>query len=221
MFLFFFSFSLSLNFTGDIVHLTDLPPNDGTGYFVMIHKDGCQHCVRLAPTFSKASKLGEGLAVWAELNCAENETACRSIQIDAVPKLYYFRDGMIHKYEGMQLSRLMVDWVSQFSNDTATVIDALNYTEGQFEKEALLFTNKEVIPKIWAGIERSYNNSDVKFFVSRDKELLDKIGGQNFPGVYVKKGAEVKEFTEKLQIHEVVHFMKEFFGDEIKSDDEL
>ncbi|OHT09014.1 hypothetical protein TRFO_22265 [Tritrichomonas foetus] len=211
MFLSLVTVALSTTFPPNILHLTDLPPNDGTGYFVMIHSDGCGHCDRLAPTFSKAAELGEGFATWAELNCHINQTACKELRIEGVPRLFYFLNGRIHVFEGMQLSRIIVNWASNFVNNTAIEVNAENYTET--EKAAFLFTNKPEIPKIWAGVERAFNNSAIKFYVSRDQELLAKLGQKTFPGVYVKNGAEVKEFTGKLQIHDLKLFLKSTFGE--------
>lgn len=208
----------SLNFSSNIVHLTDLPPNDGSAYFVMVHSDGCGHCARLAPAFSKAAELGEGFATFAELNCNVNKTACQMLRIDGVPKLFFFLNGVINKYEGPQLSRLMVNWISLFINDTATLVTSENYTENVAENSAILFTAKPEIPKIWAGIQKTLNNTNVKFLVSRDKELHSKLGLEQFPGVFAKKNDQFKQYTGHLDIQNVVKFLKSYFDDGSKSE---
>jgi hypothetical protein len=106
--LFLFAANVKAPFSGNIVHLDDLPPNDGTGYFVMFHKDGRIHCDELQPSFNSAAELGEGLTVWAELSCTQNSTACGEVHIDALPQLFYFREGTIYPYSGLQIARLLV-----------------------------------------------------------------------------------------------------------------
>lgn len=218
--MFFILFSLigSTNFTSNIVHLTDLPPNDGTAYFVMVHSDGCGHCARLAPAFCTASTLGVGLAAFAELNCNVNKTACQLLRIEGVPKLFYFYNGLINKYDGPQLSRLMVNWITTFINDTATLVTSENYTENAAEKSVILFTSKPEIPKIWAAIERTLNNTHIKFLVSKDKELHKKLGLDGFPGIFAKKADQYEKYAGHIDTSGVVKFLQNFFADENKSE---
>ena len=218
MFFILFSLVKSTNFSSNIVHLTDLPPNDGNNYFVMVHSDGCGHCARLAPAFSKASVIGEGFAIFAELNCNTNKTACQLLRIDGVPKLFLFSNGIINKYDGPQLSRLMANWITSFINDTALLVDSSNYTENVAENSTILFTSKPGIPKIWAAIEKSLNSTNIKFLISKDKELQAKLGLEGFPGIFAKKGDQFKKFSEHLDTRSVVHFLKSFYGISLSSD---
>lgn len=209
----FLSLVQSFAFASDILHLTDLPPNDGKPYFVMVHSDGCGHCQRLAPAFCKAAELGEGFATYAELNCNVNKTACLELRIEGVPRLFHFYNGIIHPYEGTQLSRVMANWASLFINDTALLVDADNYTENAGDNVAILFTSKSVIPKIWAGVERTFNNSNVKFLVSRDEKLKEKLGLESFPGIYAKKGNTFTLFKDTMQIKKIVQFLHSIFAE--------
>jgi hypothetical protein len=61
------------------------------------------------------------------VSCTQNSTACEELDIDSVPRLCYFCDGVIHSYTGMRIPRLLVNWVSGFVADTAAVGDAANY----------------------------------------------------------------------------------------------
>ena len=218
--MFFLSlFSLSacseIAFGPYVESITDLPPDDGTGYFVMLHKHGCGHCVRLAPTWSSAAELGHGIAHWCELNCDVNDTACRVLHTEGVPRLLYFLNGRIHEYQGMQLARLLVNWASAFVNDTAIVVDASNYTSQP--RAAILFTERHPAPKVWAAIERALARSDVPFFVSSDRELQAKLGAERFPGVYaITANQPPKLFDKKLTVRDALEFFKaEFAGDEL------
>ena len=207
-----FCLSLSYDFGPNVMHFTDLPPNDGKSYFIMIHGDGCQHCTRLAPTWVKAAEMGAGLTTFGELSCTINETACRSIGIDGIPKVLFFFNGKIYDYPGMQLARLMVNWVSQFTNDTAIIVNKENYDKKITDKAAILFTQKiEHLPKIWAGIQNRLDMKDVQFFASSDEELKEKLGLEKFPAVYSKNGNEFKQYTGKLVIKDVVEYLKKEF----------
>lgn len=218
MFFIFFTLAQSTNFTSNIVHLTDLPPNDGTAYFVMVHSDGCGHCARLAPAFCSTATLGLGLATFAELNCNLNKTACQLLRIEGVPKLFHFQNGIINKYDGPQLSRLMVNWITAFINNTAAVVTSENYTENAAENSVILFTSKPEIPKIWAAIEKALNKSNIKFLVSRDKELHAKLGLEGFPGIFAKKGDAFEKYPGHIDTAGVVKFLLNYYGEDKKSE---
>ena len=214
--MFFHLFCLSacaeIDFGPYVKHLDGLPPNDGTGYFVMLHSDGCGHCVRLAPTWKAAAELGEGLAVWAELSCSENQTACQILNTQGVPRVLYFKNGTIHEYPGMQLARLLVNWVGNFVEDTAELVDSANFSETA--NAAILFTEKPAVPKIWTAVENALGMKNLKFYVSRDKGLLEKLGGSHFPGVYAIKDGALVEFTQKLTVKDAVKFFKDTFTEQ-------
>jgi hypothetical protein len=179
----------------------------------MFHKDGCRHCDELQPSFNSAAELGEGLAVWAEMSCTLNSSACGEVHIDALPRLYYFRDGIIHPYPGLRIARLLVNWVAAFVPDTAVPVDAANYSAGSDEKVALLLTEKATVPKVWAGIERSLNRSDIRFFVSGDRNLQTRLSLPAFPAVYALRGTSAWRFEGRLSVKEAVKFYRETFPD--------
>ena len=214
MFVALFSLCLSteVSFGPFVEHITDLPPDDGTGYFVMLHKHGCGHCVRLAPTWSAAAELGYGIAHWCELNCDLNDTACRLLHTEGVPRTLYFLNGRIQEYQGIQLARLLVNWASSFVNDTAIVVDDNNFTESP--RAAILFTERHPAPKIWAAIERVLARKDIPFFVSSDNKLQERLGAEKFPGVYaLTQGGKPQLFDKKLNVKDAVEFFKAAFAD--------
>ena len=209
MFLSFIQAVSAHNFSNFITHLTDLPPNNGVPYMVMFHKPGCVHCTRLAPTWEKAAELGEGVATFAELDCSINETACKSLMIDSLPQIFHFLNGQVTPYRSMQISRLFVNFASSFLNDTWIPVDESNFSAPS--KAAILFTEKKPIPKIWVAIQNAYNHSDVPFYVSDDKKLLQKLGLKTFPAAYFKDGDNYFEYPEKLVTHDVVKFINSKF----------
>jgi thiol-disulfide isomerase/thioredoxin len=206
------SISRDVLFEPDVLHLTGLPPNDGTPYFVMVHHSGCPHCVELAPTWNSAAKLGAGLATWAELNCTENESACLEIRIQEVPELFYFLKGSIYPYRGMKLSRLLVNWASNFVDSTAAIITSENFTTQLSGFSALMLTDKYPPPKIWKAIENVLNRTDVTFYVSGDRSLQEKFELTAFPAVYAINGKEIHEFKLKLTVADAVKFFTEEFA---------
>lgn len=208
--LFCFAACAATDFGPYVKHLDGLPPDDGTGYFVMLHSDACGHCVRLAPTWKSAAELGEGLAVWAELSCSLNQTACQMLNTDGVPRILYFRNGTIHEYRGMQLARLLVNWVGNFVEDTAEIVDATNFSATG--NAAILFTEKSPVPKIWTAVENVVGMKNVKFYVSKDKALLEKLGGATFPGVYAIQNGALVEFNKKLTVKDASKFFKDTFA---------
>jgi hypothetical protein len=212
--LLFFAANAEAPFSGNVVHLDGLPPNDGTGYFVLFHKDGCIHCDELEPSFNSAAELGEGLTVWAELNCTQNSIACEEVHIDALPQLFYFRDGTIYPYLGLRIARLLVTWVSGFVLNTAAVVDAANYSVSADEKVALLLTEKAALPKVWAAIERALNRSDIRFFASRDRNLQTRLGLPTFPAVYALRGSDSWRFDGRLSVRDAVKFYRSTFPDD-------
>jgi len=188
----------SFEFNKYVMHLTGLPPNDGNPYIVMLHSDGCSHCVRLAPTWASAAELGVGVAQFAELDCGLNRTACQEVKTDGVPRILYFRNSKVMEYEGMQISRLIVNWASELLEDTAIFVGKDNYSQLITDNAAILFTNKNPIPKVWASIERYLNDPKIKFFVSSDVELQKMLNLNAFPGVYVKKGQDIVSYSDKI-----------------------
>lgn len=208
----FLSLAISLEFSKSVKLLPDLPPDDGTPYMVMLHSDGCSHCVRLAPTWSATAELGEGVCTWAALDCGENQTACRLLQTEGLPRILYFLNGKVFEYQGMQISRMLVNWASNFLNDTAILVSKDNFTEQDTEKAAILFTDKDPAPKVWAAIENLAKPHGIKFYYSHDKELLKELGLEHYPGVYLKKGKDIRYFPKKLTAKDAKEFIDEYFG---------
>lgn len=209
--------ALCFDFGPYVRHFDGLPPDDGEGYFLMLHGDGCQHCERLAPTWRKAAEMGSGLAVFGELSCSANQSACRALGLDGVPKVLYFRAGQVRAYPGMQLARLMVNWVSSFAPDTAVLVDSGSYDSAVTRDAALLFTAKaDGIPKLWAGVERRLNMSSVGFFASGDDALRARLRLPAFPGVYAKRGSAYAHYSGRLAIGDVAAFLRSVFADDNK-----
>lgn len=196
-----------------VKHFTDLPPDDGTGYAIMFHSPGCKHCVSLAPTWNRTAELGLGLVQWGEMDCHENQTACLSLNIDSVPRIIHFQNSQATEYNGLHIAHLIIQWVSDFVNNSAKYVDASNVTEVVKDKAVLLLTAKPELPKGYAAIENYYNDSSVEFFYSNDKAVLEKIGQKDFPAVYAKNGQTFTKYNGKLNGLPAKEFLDEVFAD--------
>lgn len=192
--------------------LNSLPPDDGNAYMVMLHSEGCQHCVELAPVYDRAAELGEGICTWSSLDCGDNYTACKSLNTQILPRILYFKGDKHHEYIGEKTSRLYVDWASNFLNNTSIYVTSKNFTVEKYKKLAILFTEKNPQPKIWNALENIFKFAGIKFLYSNDRNILYNYNLTHFPGVYLKK--EKHDFIfypHKLLIREAKKFFQEYF----------
>jgi hypothetical protein len=203
-----------VEFNSKVLHLTDLPPNDGTSYFVMIHKNGCSHCVQLAPSWNAAAEIGEGLTKWAELNCDLNHTACASLKIESVPQTWLFLKGTVYPYTGMQLARLFANYAAVFVHDSSILVDDSNFTVNASTNAAILFTDKRPTPRIWMAIASVVNRTDVGYYVCRDPAVKARFGlaDETFSAVYgIKAGKFEKYSNAKLTVADAAAFLNNLF----------
>ncbi|EAY08331.1 hypothetical protein TVAG_352530 [Trichomonas vaginalis G3] len=202
----------SVQFNEHVLHLTSLPPNDENTYAVMIHTESCPHCVRLAPTWNHAAELGAGSAIFADLNCHENRTACESIATDQVPRILLFKNKVINEYPKMlpQVTLSIVEWVSSFMIPDFLEVTKENYTQIVGENAAILFSDKR--PMSWVSSANYYNDKKVKFVISSDKELFNELKLPKYPGVYAKVGNEYKLYTGKVNSIPVKEFLDSQFN---------
>ena len=194
-------------FSKFVKHLYGLPPNDENTYAVMIHTESCPHCLRLAPTWNHSAEFGAGTAIFADINCNENKTACMEINTDGVPRILLFKNKSIVEYPPKlpQVTIRIVDWISSFLEFTPKTITKENYTNVVSEQACILFSDKR--PKSFAATENYYNNTNVKFLVSSDKELLKELNLPKYPAVYVKNGNEYKQYDGKVSALPLTEFI--------------
>ena len=196
------------------MHLMGLPPNDDNTYAVMLHTESCPHCQRLAPTWNHSAELGAGTAIFADLNCHENTTACAELRIDTVPRIFLFKNKTIMEYPKhyQQIALQIVEWISSFLEFTPVEVTKANYNEIVSEKAAILFSDKR--PKSWAASQNYFNNSNVKFLVTSDKELQKELNLPKYPGVYIKNHNKYELYTGKVSAIPVKEFMEKVFSEQ-------
>ena len=202
------------DFNQYVQHLYGLPPNDDNTYAVMLHTESCAHCKRLAPIWNHSAEIGAGTAIFCDLNCNENETACKELRADGVPKIFLFKNKTVTEYPRgfQQISLQIVEWISSFLEFTPVEVTKENYTQTTKQKAAILFSDKR--PKSWAATEKFYNNADVKFMVSSDKELQQTLHLRKYPGVYIKNGENYKLYTGKVSALPLKEFMDKVFAEQ-------
>ena len=216
--------SYSISFSPSILHIDKIPPTNSNltnitniGYIIFVHRaEQCPHCINLGPTWNLAAEMGEGLAIFSELNCVTDEEICRKLRVYSVPSIIYYKNESATLYKGYRIPREIVNWVSQFVNtDSINIVDHLNYSnisknEG-LKKVAILFSEKKDIPKIWVAVNNVLNQfNQILFLFSRDKQLHHELNLSTFPGIYFSN--DKKEFIEykgKRIIPRIVNFIQD------------
>lgn len=222
--LFYVYLSNSISFNLSIVHIDKIPPTNSNysnitnvGYIIFVHRaEQCPHCIHLGPTWNLAAEMGEGLAIFSELNCVTNEEICRKLRVYSVPSIIYYFNESVSLYKGYRIPREIVNWVSQFAgNESINTVDHSNYTNDQkTTKTAILFSDKKEIPKIWVASNNVLNKFDqdkqISFLFSRDKQLLQNLKLSTFPGIYFSNdGKDFVEFKGKRLVKRIVDFIRD------------
>jgi hypothetical protein len=160
-----------------------------------------------------AAKIGEGITQWAELNCDLNQTACARMFVLTVPQMFLFLKGVAHRYTETRVARLIVNWAAGYANDTAAMVGIGNFSIEEGSSLAILFSEKEEIPKVWGAVERVLNRSDIGFYVSRDRDLQKKLGLTEFPGVYAFHRGQFRQYSGRIDVNSVVRFFRGVFDE--------
>ncbi|OHS97168.1 hypothetical protein TRFO_36699 [Tritrichomonas foetus] len=212
-------FSFEIDFSSNIYHLSSIPL-DSSPYLIFAHRaENCPFCVNLGPTWNLVAEMGEGFATFSELNCNEFTEICQKLNVSSVPSIFFLKDGKSTFYDGYKVPRSIVNWVSKFIDDTAINVSINNYTKFFSTKNAILFTEKLEIPKIWTAVEKKLNNSDVRFFVSNDRKLHSQLGLSEFPGIYAGNlQNQFFKFESRKSVILIVDFLNSTF---MKIDQEL
>lgn len=221
--LFFVYLSNSISFNPSIVHIDKIPPTNSNysnitnvGYIIFVHRaEQCPHCIHLGPTWNLAAEMGEGLAIFSELNCVTNEEICRKLRVYSVPSIIYYFNESVSLYRGYRIPREIVNWVSQFtSNESISIVDHLNFSKYESTRRiAILFSDKKEIPKIWIAannvLNRFNQDKQVLFLFSRDKQLFKNLNLSTFPGIYFSNnGKDFFEYQGKRLVARIVDFMR-------------
>jgi thiol-disulfide isomerase/thioredoxin len=213
--LFFFAATAlsSVTFNSHVIHLSGLPPHDENTYAVMFHGDSCPHCQRLAPTWSRSAEQAAGAAIFADISCDENQTACAETRTLSLPRILLFKNMTIVEYPPYlpQITIKIIEWVSSFLEFTPKAVSRENYTSVVSEKACILFSDKR--PMSFAATEKYYNRTDVSFLISQDRELLKELNLPKYPSVYVKNGNEYKQYKGKVNAIPLAQFMDKAFAE--------
>ena len=70
-------------------------------WFVLFQSPGCGHCQKFKPTFHKLAYDNlSSKTLFGDVNCKEQSDLCKMVRIKAYPTLVFFRNGLMHKFEG-------------------------------------------------------------------------------------------------------------------------
>ena len=183
----------------------------------------CGHCKNLAPEYKLAAEKLAGMVTVGAVDCDadENKSLCATYGIQGFPTIKTFSagiKGMPSDYQGPRTAAAIVkEGISKVKSFLKTC-ESKGFTDfvSSNDKTILaLISQKDEVPVMFKALSAEfYNQVDLCYFKSTDKEIVTKAGISKFPSLVIfsknkdpivydgpQKFKQIKEYMETFAIN--------------------
>jgi thiol-disulfide isomerase/thioredoxin len=221
MFFLFATPALSVNFGPHVTAMTTTrfeltidKRDNKTVWFVMFHGAHCPACQQAYPEFIRASKEGLGLVNFAQVDAGNEPRLAQRFRISSIPTFYIFYPGKHTLWRDRPDARTMLNAAARWLPDLTEPVDE-TWANDPNLKAAILFTEKEKSPPIWAGISCNFSQSEIRIGKTTDHSLLRQFGVKKLPTILMVDGEKRITYGGKVAFYEVHQTIKKFFEGEV------
>jgi thiol-disulfide isomerase/thioredoxin len=211
----------SVNFGSNVVSLTTATFSrevDKRGshsvWFVMFHGTHCPACQQAYPEFIKAANEAAGMVSFGQVDTGVEYGLGNRFSIQSIPTFYIFYPGGSVKYQSSRESRSMLNAACQRIPRLAEEVDE-SWLNASTLRAAVLFTDKEKAPPIWAALSCNYSGSGIRIGMTRNDSLRLKFHVRTVPSIVLFDGDKSYTYKGKISFPAVRSTIQKFFAGEI------
>ncbi|OHS96706.1 Thioredoxin family protein [Tritrichomonas foetus] len=176
--------------------------NNRTVYFVMFHGQNCPACQMAYPEFRDAANEANGMIKFGHVDTNYEQELAFQFRIYAIPAFFVFYPGGVARYERERYSRTMLNVVSRYIPNYAETVDESWLEEKTEDKrQAILFSNKNEVPPIWAGISSTFFDRTPKIRIGfcNNDTITKKFGVSKVPTIVFINGENMTVYNDKIR----------------------
>lgn len=186
--------------------------NDTTVWFVMFHGSKCPACRLAYEPYQKAADNADGMIKFGHVDTGLNYHLARKYRVNEIPTFYIFHPKGQTLYNGYRETRNFVNSAAKYIPNKSEPMTEDDY--GEINKNVLLFTDKDVVPPLWAAIScRLFKNKMGINVRHTNKKPLHKFYNiTSQPTVLVTDGLKTRAYEGKFKINQIMNFIDAFFS---------
>ena len=202
-------------FTPKNLHELDQLEKGPAATILMMYAPWCGHCKHLAPEYAKAAKAVNGKAIFAAVDCTENESICAKYQVQGYPtvKVFEAQKGRNARkasdYNGPREAKAIENFMySKIPNWVEKLPEEL--PEGS--NSVILFSEKAKRTLMYKAIAMHAAGSFNFYDCSKEREeLVKKYNVESYPTLFVKlNGGELKKYEGKMEFYAIMDYLQSF-----------
>jgi hypothetical protein len=214
-------FCCSVSFGSNVVSLTtakfsrevDKRCNHSV-WFVMFHGQRCPARRQAYPEFIKAANDAAGMVSFGEVDTDIEYGLGNRFSVRSIPSFHIFYPGGSVKYQSSRESRSMLNAACQRIPRLAEEVDESWFNVSGL-RAAVLFTNKQTAPPIWAAISCNYSGSGIRIGIARNDSLRRRLNVRTVPSIVLFDGDASLTYTGETAFRAVRSTVQKFFAGEI------
>ncbi|KAH0792474.1 Thioredoxin family protein [Histomonas meleagridis] len=149
-------------------------------WLIMFSGEKCPACKITMPAFTKAASQADGMINFGVVISEKDPGLHMRFQIRVVPTFIIIHKGGRVDYTGKRTDRSFINAASKFIPDhsipvTKDWVDDETYS-------AILFTDKEKTPPMWAAVSCSFH-SKIRIGITSDPEILELFNVEKTPTI--------------------------------------
>lgn len=194
-----------------------------TVYFVMFHGQHCPACQMAYPDFMDAAAEAYGMIKFGHVDTSNEYLLGSRFRIYTIPHFMIFYPGGEKVYQRERYSRTFLNVASAYVPDLSIKIDQdwiksnqkskapLDF-EGQ--KLAILFSNRQVTPPMWAGISCAFQNNTENIAIAfcNDQNISQLFNVTIYPTILLIDGAQRLIYNGRNKFPEIKKKIDDFFN---------
>ncbi|OHT06502.1 hypothetical protein TRFO_25456 [Tritrichomonas foetus] len=133
--------------------------------------------------FDDAFKLSKGFLKFAYLDSSKNVHIPRRLEIKSLPSYCVFHTSGQICIPANISARELINFASYYLPDLSEKANPEWIKKDESNPVAILFTEKEATPMLWAAIATAFYKSTIRIGVSRDHDFAKTLGVEQFPSI--------------------------------------
>jgi thiol-disulfide isomerase/thioredoxin len=184
-----------------------------TVWFLMFHGANCPACKQTYPEFIEASHLAAGMVKFGQIDSDPEILLATRYRVTALPTFLIFhpKGKTVGAFRDFQTAKAMVTAAIQKIPNLAITINE-SWLALPNLKAAVLLTNKQKVPPLWAAISCNFSSTIVKIGTSNNESIHKVFGVKRMPAVVLIDGERRVEYEGPIAFQILQDSIVKFFG---------
>ena len=193
-----------------VSEVSEYVANSGVCFIMFVQKRS-PRCKAIFPDFQEAANKSVGMVKYISVDIKEHPKVAYLYTVRAVPAFRIVHPKGDNEYKGDTSSESLIEAPLKYIPNKAKLIDESWLPSPTAPMSAILFTNKKIVPALWAAISCNYESDKMRIGFTRSPQLMSNVAP---PGsiVFIYKDI-VSIYNGQLTYFAVTQAMKAFEED--------